>query len=170
MNAEERKEYQREWRIKNRKHIQEERIKYRENNREHMNEVARIWRANNKEKFKEMNRLHRIKNHYRYWARGVLLGHKNRGNIINITLDELIDLAKKTNTCLYCNDVLDYERDKGIHDTTASIDRKDNGNELSLENINIICYKCNATKRSRTHKEFIEYCKIIVNKFGDTND
>ena len=36
MNAEERKEYQREWRIKNRKHIQEERIKYRENNRERL--------------------------------------------------------------------------------------------------------------------------------------
>jgi 5-methylcytosine-specific restriction endonuclease McrA len=49
-------------------------------------------------------------------------------------------------------------------DTSPSLDRIDNSDELNENNIWIICHQCNATKRNRTIDEFYEYCNHIISR------
>lgn len=64
-----------------------------------------------------------------------------------------------------CGKFLDWGFRKGtIKPNSPTIDRVDNEMFLNKDNIKICHYKCNITKQDRTLKEFIEFCKTIVDK------
>jgi hypothetical protein len=48
---------------------------------------------------------------------------------------------------------------------SPSLDRLDNEDVIRKDNILILCYKCDATKRDRTMEEFLSYCGAVVSKF-----
>lgn len=102
----------------------------------------------------------------RYWAHGVLSGHRKKGNIINITVDDLIEMAKHVTYCPICGTYLVFERKNGYSPNHPSLDRVSNSNVLDKTNTWIICHKCNMTKQERTMPEFIAYCKTVVGNFG----
>jgi hypothetical protein len=41
------------------------------------------------------------------------------------------------------------------------LDRINNETVLRLDNVEIICWKCNSTKLNRTKEEFYEYCRDV---------
>jgi hypothetical protein len=49
-----------------------------------------------------------------------------------------------------------------MHSNSPSLDRLDNESVIRRDNILILCYKCNATKRYRTLREFLDYCDVVV--------
>jgi len=101
---------------------------------------------------------------YYLWVNSTISKHKRKYQV-NISRNELIILAKNIKYCTYCNVKMNYNRGKGIQDNSPALDRIDNEKILNMNNVQIICHKCNTTKSNRTHKEFINYCKMIVNKF-----
>lgn len=48
---------------------------------------------------------------------------------------------------------------------SPTLDRLDNESVIRKDNVATLCYRCNATKRERTLKEFLEYCNAVVTKF-----
>lgn len=104
---------------------------------------------------------------FRRWATNTLWTHRNREKfIINISADELEEMAEKATHCAYCGRELNWYRGykgKSPKSDNPTLDRIDNGNILSKENIAIVCMRCNTTKGYHTMIEFVEYCKSVVN-------
>lgn len=74
--AEARRQYAREWKSKNRDHLQEYNAKWREEHRDHLREYRRQWQKDNADKINGYNRAWRKKNpdkvrEYaaRYWSK-----------------------------------------------------------------------------------------------------
>ncbi len=107
------------------------------------------------------------KNPKRRWALACLAGHRRRGFTVEMTSKELYQLASKTESCFICGCQLDWQlRNKGtIKNESPTLDRLDNEGVLRRDNVAILCYRCNATKRDRALKEFLEYCDAVVTRF-----
>jgi hypothetical protein len=52
-----------------------------------------------------------------------------------------------------------------MHNRSPTLDRLDNEKVIRSDNILILCYQRNATKRDRTLKEFLDYCWAVAKKF-----
>jgi len=137
--------------------------KNKEKTRKYKRKYNREYYQNNKERIRE---LHQRNNPIRYWCLQTISNHKRKGFEVLFTAEELLSIAEKTKHCPICNKPLDWEFDTGHNDYNPTLDRKDNGNILTLDNTWIICHKCNRTKSNRTMGEFINYCKMVVNKYG----
>ena len=131
----------------------------------------RVWRGKNKEKIAIDGRRWREENSVRAWATYVRRNHRRDGFKFNATINEIIDFAEcHGGACYYCGIELDYSygtKDGKIQKNSPSLDRIYNNQVMTLENSQILCSKCNTTKSDRTHDEFVQYCKTIVEKFGD---
>ncbi len=110
---------------------------------------------------------YRRQNPRKRWASACLSGHRRRGHVIELTYTELCELAMKTDSCFICDTQLDWRLgDKGrMKNNSPTLDRVDNESVIRKNNITILCYKCNATKRDRTLKEFLDYCRAVAKKF-----
>ena len=115
-------------------------------------------------------RIHYIKNGLKFWAQTSIYKHRKKGYKISLTIDEVCQMAKISQFCQICGIKLDWKfGTKGIgknKPNSPSIDRINNEKELRKDNIMIICRKCNSTKSDRTFIGFINYCKLVVDKFG----
>ena len=147
------REYMRGWRKENKLHISAYRKKWRKENKERVDGYSADWR--------ERNSLY-------YWAHGVWRNHVNHGYEMRLTKADLVEMGEGNTRCKYCGVELDYsyKRGRGSQANSPSIDRIDNGQVVSKENIQIICRKCNASKQNRTHGEFIQYCKNVAIRFA----
>ena len=145
-------------------------------NKDKHHNICRLCKREHERKYYKTNsirmKINKVKKENRiserYWAVNSISNHKRRGYIINITNDELEKMALNTKICIYCGSNLIYKNNgKGdkINDNRPSMDRINNENEININNVQIICSRCNVTKLNRTHDEFIEYCKIIAEKF-----
>jgi hypothetical protein len=117
---------------------------------------------------KQRKKVRREKSH-RAFSLDSRARHRNEGYKINITIDELEILAKNTTNCPICSVKLDYSvgtKNNRAQKNSPSLDRINNEKILNKNNIWIICYNCNSTKRNRTMEEFIKYCTIVSNKFN----
>lgn len=137
-----------------------------ENHRIKINLKRKQYQLTHKKQIAETGDKWRTNNPTRFWVNSTLQSHRRKGIIINITTDELLNIATKTTNCEICNVVLDFKRKGKINiKSSPSLDRKNNDNYINKDNILITCYQCNATKGSRTWKEFINYCYNVVIKF-----
>jgi hypothetical protein len=135
------------------------------------NSNGRNYHRLNKDKRSLSRKLNRNLHVNRERAKATLDHHKKSGNIISITRDELELLYNAASTCKICGRKLTLEYGSGkILKSSPSLDRINNEDELRVDNIQIICNCCNATKRNRTMKEFIEYCELVIRrvKNGET--
>ncbi len=103
------------------------------------------------------------------WCQSTLSTHKRRKISINITADELFNYVKNIENCEFCGEKLDWKLGdkKHIQKNSPTLDRLNNENYIDLKNIKVLCSKCNATKRDKTFKEFVDYCKTIANKYKE---
>jgi 5-methylcytosine-specific restriction endonuclease McrA len=150
------------------KHYQENKDKYAQNskswyleNRENLRVKHKEYRDKNRSRIKE----HYLKKIHRYWAQNSIYNHKKNGFIIKVTTDELEKLAKNSKECSYCGEELNWIWNRGHSSKNPTLDRVNNEKEIRVDNIEIICRRCNATKYDRSKEEFIKYCEMIVNKF-----
>ena len=120
----------------------------------------------NKEKYKKNYLNWRKENPKRAWANFLLSNHKRNGYIIDITKDELLEMAKKVEHCPFCNCKLLWVYGNGLNDNTPTLDRINNEKHLTLNNVQILCHKCNAMKQDKTMEELIEWCGLICKKYG----
>jgi len=127
----------------------------------------------NKYKKEEYHNIFKTKNiikRIRVWATNTLSGHRRRGYIINITINELINYALSIQKCEICNKELDWFIQDGTGNATLdtpSLDRINNELEININNIQIVCKECNSHKQGKTMKEFILYCKHVIDINGD---
>jgi len=148
---------------KNKEELKRKMREYNKNNPE----KGRAYRRKNKEKLAKYNKEWRKENYHRYWVNATLGNHKRKGHIINIKPDELEQLAKNTNYCPICGIKIKwYMGGKNKKPNSPTLDRIENKNEININNIQIICDKCNVTKQDRTMKEFVEYCAKVSNRFA----
>jgi len=127
-------------------------------------ECRKHWVNNNRDKVNATQRRYNINHPERTWCRSSITNHLRCGYEVNITIEQLIDLAQKTNICKYCGVKLDYTTgNKGgrMQIESPSLDRKNNDSEMNVDNVQIICHECNRTKGKRTDEEFINYCKKV---------
>jgi 5-methylcytosine-specific restriction endonuclease McrA len=124
---------------------------------------------------KESN-LRRINKQGRYllWAQAAINTHRKRGHVVNITIQELADLAKNTPTCQICEEPLQYYGNgSGSHAKSASMDRVLNDGAYTISEIGILCTRCNALKGNigfekfkKVTEGFVKYIKKVDPDFS----
>lgn len=118
------------------------------------------------EHIKEYDAMRRRDNPTRMWARDSINGHKRKGHKIEVTIDELEDFIKDHKYCMVCG--VEMILGTGRNNSTLlspTIDRINNENLISLDSIQIICKRCNMTKSDRSMKEFVDYCRMVADKY-----
>jgi len=128
-------------------------------------EYSKEYYEKNKERIKKRELKRINKNPKKLWCQQTINGHKYRGYEVLFNWQELYLIVEKSEYCLFCNNLLDWSFGNRHSDNSPTLDRTNNDNVLTLRNIQILCRKCNTTKYNRTMKQFIEYCKMITNKF-----
>lgn len=98
------------------------------------------------------------------WARCTLKNHKVNCKVC-ITTEELFEFIKEQDTCEICGCKLEWHSPK-MCSISPTLDRIDNEDYITLDNIQLICHRCNRSKTDRTMKDFIEYCKMVADKYG----
>jgi hypothetical protein len=124
------------------------------------------WEKSHPLEAREMHHKYKQKRKHYYWAHASIYAHKKSGLIINISPQELENIAKASIFCKYCGTNLNFNQRKGgLLNESPTLDRTNNDQILNKESVQIICRLCNSTKQNRTHEEFINYCRMIGNKF-----
>ena len=128
---------------------------------------ARKYQQSHPSWWKEYLKDYAKDNPRRRWAVACLAGHRRRGFAIGMSAEELYQLAAKADHCYICGTELNWQlQSKGrIKSNSPSLDRLDNERALRSDNVSILCYRCNATKRDRTLREFVRYCADVAAKF-----
>ena len=130
-------------------------------------ETARAYRRAHPDFTRQKDREYAQKNPQRRWATACLAGHRRRGYVTEIRTRELYQIALTTRACFICGSQLDWSLGtKGkMTKVSPTLDRLNNEKVIRKDNILILCYNCNATKRDRTFAEFIAYCASVAGKF-----
>jgi len=125
---------------------------------------SRDWYYANREHSIKNCRERRKINPERTWAGYSIAGHKKDGYEVLITVDELTAIAKNTHQCSMCGNELKWGERQSMDSPT--MDRKDNKNSLDVDSVWIVCKRCNTSKLNRSMSEFIDFCKMVVQKFA----
>jgi len=114
---------------------------------------------------RELHRKYVREHRQRSWAWHTLLHHRQRGIDVELTVDELERMAKSTDNCVMCGKKFIWTNGSTLHDT-PTLDRTNNEQTIRKDNVLLICHQCNRTKGERTMKEFVDYCRKIVDLHG----
>ena len=88
--------------------------------------------------------------------------HRNKGFVINISVDELEKLFADAIYCPICGNKLLHDYGRGRNFSSVSLDRKNNEQELSIDTVWITCLRCNTMKGTLTMENFVKHCNKIV--------
>ena len=126
-------------------------------------EKARDYRVRYATRIVDKNRIKARDNPFKTWAQSTLTNHRANGYLINITRDALESLARNASKCKICNQELRWHFDRftnvaKLTHNSPSLDRLNNEQHISSNNIQILCHRCNTTKGPRTQQQFIDYC------------
>jgi ribosomal protein L24 len=97
------------------------------------------------------------------WCIDTIHSHKTKHTVL-FNPKELYEVAKNTNKCPICgcNLIYGYNKKRKLRMNSPSLDRINNESTMTLDNVMIMCYDCNSTKRSRTLDEFIDYSRTVA--------
>lgn len=171
MNKEERKIYAKEHYLKNKEHYKAVRKEWVKNNQDKVRATRKRYYAKNIDSLREKARnQEKFKIPFFKWAYYARISHRQRGNIINVTTEELITLAKDNPNCQICGVKLwsngaKPDRKGDNYMNALTLDRINNETIINKDNVLIVCNHCNMSKGRRTLKEFIEYCSAISDRF-----
>lgn len=155
--------------------------RYCQKNRDAISARKRVYYEKNrdrfKKRFKEYNTIHateikqqkwnaRVSDPQLSWAKKTINTHIRKGHVVVFSVDELVKIVPVC--CSICDRILVWNH-KGVpQGTSPSLDRINNEKILTLQNIQIVCLRCNATKQNRTQSEFEEYCCMVADKVRST--
>ena len=106
----------------------------------------------------------------RSWCITTLSNHKQKQNIIiDISLDELHEFVEDKDYCYICGKELDWSRGKKGHiqPNSPTLDRLNNSNVISVDNIQILCSECNAMKQNKSIIDLVDWCKQVIKVYGE---
>lgn len=97
------------------------------------------------------------------WANSTYSGHKCKGYQLSFTRQDILFLYTQTPKCPICDCELEHGI-KNSHQNSPSLDRINNkkGN-LTIEDVWIICHRCNTSKQQFTLTEWKEYAEKVCN-------
>ncbi len=151
-NVDKKKQYDKQYYNKNKDDIDNKNKNYRKENKDKVSTQQKEWYKNNP---------------HRVWARATINNHKKRKFKVDITISELTKLAKNTFNCCYCGKEFSWVNGKGKKQhNSPTLDRIDNEQFMDINNIQILCDRCNTAKGVMTHSKYITHCKLIVDKFN----
>ena len=104
----------------------------------------------------------------RAWVWETRRGHKDKGYLVKISFERLLEIAHEADVCPLCGIKFAWRNPKeknSVRRDRPTLDRINNEDILTEENIMIICAKCNGTKQDRSLEELLEYCRMIAAKF-----
>lgn len=90
-----------------------------------------------------------------------MTNHKRKGIKVIGSLDEYV--ATYTGKCEYCGKQFDIFASDKYH--TGSIDRINNDSIMAPDEVQWLCYECNRSKSNRSHEEYMEFIKMMYNKY-----
>jgi len=141
-------------------------------NKERVLKNQKDYYYNNRSKVLARNKEYQ-KNHLReFWVTGTLHSHKHSGKEIYISRKELLSFVYDSKTCEICDCKLNWtsKGKKGrLVNNSPTLDRINNEKFLAPHNVQIVCHSCNTRKHIGTMEEFIDYCKMIAEKFPAAN-
>ncbi len=142
---------------------------WKRNNPQKIKQMKEKWNIENADKISKYRKKSYRKNPKKSWVKNTIRYHKRRGILVNITIESLLKIIMDLKYCEICGIELNWDVGNKIYFKTNSptIDRKNNDKYIDKNNMLIVCHQCNVSKGKRKWKEFIEYCKIIYEKFGD---
>ena len=159
-NSEKCKATAEKYRQDNREKLKASSNKYYHDNTEKCSASTKKYRQANFGKIKARKKRWRLANPRRWWSKQTLCAHRTKlGCKVVITLDEMHARAEATDYCEHCKCLLDYgPKDRtGGQANSPSLDRKVAGSDiLSMDDVWILCHKCNSTKGKRSMDEFCE--------------
>jgi len=152
MTPEERKEYMREYRLKNKERdkekIKEQQRVFRLKNKEKLNEKRRLYSIKNNEKCKEYHKEYRQTDKDK--KRQIITRWKVRG-VICEDFNKMYEIYINTNNCNWCNKDVAKRR---------YIEHNHNSGEIR----GIVCQSCNM-KISRKDKKFQKVMSDLISLF-----
>lgn len=114
--------------------------------------IDRSYKSNDKNRYYVSN-----------WANRTIRDHIRRGYIINFSKNKLLNLYSQTPCCPICG--CEMGRGESMSNL-PSMDRIDNKTELFIDDVWVICHKCNTTKSDLTLIEFKEYADKVCKRFN----
>ena len=165
------KEYRKQYYLKNRDLIIKRSCEWRENNRERYQERMVKYYIKRREALKEYSKEnYHSRSLVSRWAYHTIRAHEHRGIEVNISRERLIEIADSQYTCQICGTGLKfYKGGRVFCKDSVTLDRLDNGlmfgkSSIDESNMLLICSECNMTKGTRKFIDFIAYCKMVVGK------
>jgi hypothetical protein len=93
---------------------------------------------------------------------------KKVGNLdFNITPEYLDELYNRNHFCVYTGIDLSYDNNLNVKDNPLSIDRIDSNVGYVEGNIQFVHKNINMMKGILTHDDFINFCKMVANKYSE---
>jgi hypothetical protein len=148
----------RAYRESNPEYCEKERIwtlQYSTANREKTRASTKKWQENNHEKYLESQRKCSARDSA--YISATLYNHKLKYDV-QVTHAEALELYQSTKTCRYCGKEM-KRGDRQGQMQGPSLDRIDNSDVITKDNIQFICKQCNLTKSARTHDEFMAFMR-----------
>lgn len=147
------KKYQSEWRKQNRENHRKYSREYYRTHSEERSEYYKEWSGLNAAKKREYDKTWRKSNPERMRQRRKIENGRRRARLQNAegsyTVDEWIEIKEKYgNSCLACGETEDNVKITPDHVVPLAI-----GGSNSIENIQPLCWSCNARKQAR----YIDY-------------
>lgn len=164
-------DYAREWRQRNKEKCREYERTYKRKHPEDFRAIRRRYYHKHIEKCREAARIryHRNPNKWmkmypdRAWAIQGLARHRRKGYNMQMSYQDLLKLLHATKTCRICGKILDPNL--GRKPLSPSIDIIDpHIKKSSPSNVQIICRQCNVSKLDRSMEEFVDYCRLVIER------
>lgn len=162
-----RKIYKKQNYMKTKKYQSDYYKQYYIKNKENINKRHKEYNINNKEHIRLYNFDYRKKDVYLFIANAAIRNHINHGYIVNITKDQLKILFENTKICPICGIDLIPNIGNGHTWNSPSLDRINNEKEININNIQIICKRCNVHKQNKTMDEMAEWANNFLKYYNN---
>ena len=138
---------------------------YRNTCKECIREYYKIYRVDNKISLNAHKKYLRNKSPHLTRAKSSYYSHKQRGMILQLTISDIEEKFLSTKYCPICGKEMIIEYGNGHNRLSPSLDRINNDSILTKDNTWIICNRCNTMKADLSMYEYVEYCKLVHEKF-----
>ena len=116
----------------------------------------------------EYDRKYNETHRFLIWAKGTVRRHVDNGYFVVVKVWQLAELAERSDRCPYCGVELwcGPKNGMGSQPNSPTLDRVDNEDVVTSDNIEIVCHRCVSTKRDRTRAELVRYCQGVVARYA----
>lgn len=164
MTPEEKKQYNKEYGIKNRDKISANKREYARKNKDKLKQYRREYYNNNKESFTASQRAYYATDYGRRVR--IITKAKERANKAGLEFDLTVEDISLPEFCPYLGIELTHELGKGQLFSNSSIDRIDSSKGYVKGNVEIISRLANTMKSNATKEQLLEFAKNVLKRYS----